>query len=36
MPFTKPVLNGVGLLQNLLQIRKTICHEKQKKATMGL
>ena len=32
MPFTKPVVNGVGLLQNL----KTICHEKSQKATMGL
>ena len=36
MPFAKPVLNGVGLLQILLQIRETICHEKREKATMGL
>ena len=36
MPFTKPVVNGVDLLQILLQSCKTICHEKQKKATMGL
>ena len=37
LPFVvKPVVNGVGLLQILLQIRKTIRHEKREKATMGL
>ena len=36
MPFAKPVVNGVHLLQILLQIRKTIRHEKREKATMGL